>query len=917
MKVSDKYSSKDVRAVATLFNELTSAVLKITGVIALTGMMITLYPPATITASLGLITLVTLGMVGVAALLSKSRGILTSGIKGLKSISTSVLMLTATISLMSTILTVFDKRTVEQSVMLILLLTASMVGVARLLSANRRSIMRGIEGIKSLTVSVMLITGAIGLMALLVSTFDTQDIMMGLGIVMTTVGAMVGFTYILSKMDKKDLDRATHTIMVLTGVLTAVSVISLLVFPKIADNSEDIIKGAGVVGLIMGGLIGMTYLLSKFNTEKIKQANHTMITLTGILVIVALTANLLLVPLGEQLKPAVKGASVVLGVIGIMTLMVWGLSKRGHKDLKWGVVALTTLTAMFVIISLTTKLLLIPIGEQWKEAAKGGVVVMSIIGIMTGVLYALSKIDNGDIKKGVVSLVAITSVFIGITLITDKYLIPIGKQWKDAAKGGTVILGIVAGMGAIIVAVNKFLKENNIKKSVIALGAMTGMLAAVSLLTQKYLVPIGKVGRDALAGAALVEGIIAGLGIIAIGISKGLAKIPYSQLLKGGAVIAGMATLLMFISKTLKPYIQVSKMAANSKMDILVGGGMIAGILGAWGLVIAGVGALVANPIAAVVMAVGGATILGIAGIITAISSALTKYVRLSSLLMKEKANISGSKAVLKSTLSGFKDIVVEVGKLTSFKDGFNMAFGAATITAISGIMNALSKGMMPFIMTIAMIRKHNITQATVKQFKDIVIGGKTGLYDSLKEIIDKLSDIGLISAFKASIISKNLNPIFDTIAKFFEVIKNASNLNYVSEWDKNGNPVAYKSITMQMLKAAATTVSRAFEEFVKALGNGMKAMEGVSVMTLFWFSRSISPIMNSIATFTDSILKVLTASIPYAWDKEGKPIKFRKFQPAEFKRAAIVITDAFATFLETMTPRLKNISGIAGMVVL
>jgi len=47
-------------------------------------------------------------------------------------------------------------------------------------------------------------------------------------------------------------------------------------------------------------------------------------------------------------------------------------------------------------------------------------------------------------------------------------------------------------------------------------------------------------------------------------------------------------------------------------------------------------------------------------------------------------------------------------------------------------------------------------------------------------------------------------------------------------------------------------------------------------MITLFWLSKSISPVMNSVSTFTDSILKVISASIPCEWDKDGKPIKFR-----------------------------------------
>jgi membrane protein len=484
-----------------------------------------------------------------------------------------------------------------------------------------------------------------------------------------------------------------------------------------------------------------------------------------------------------------------------MGLITFGLSKIEDNDLKHATITMAALTIMLVIISLTTDKLLIPIGKQWELAAKGGAVVLSIIGIMSLVVLGLSKIKKDNLREGVIALAAITIIFGGITLITDKYLIPIGKQWVNAAKGETVILGIIAGMGAIIVAVNRYLKENNIRKSIISLGVMTALLAAVSIITQKYLIPIGRKGKNALKGGVLVESIIAGMSLIVIGVTKLISKISTSELIKGGLVIAGIGGLLWILTKALTPYIKLSILAANNKMNILVGGLMIAGILTAWGLLMAGVGALVSNPVVPVVMAVGGATIAGISLIIFGVTKALTPYVALSKLLVKEKQYvISGGKLVTK-VLSEFKDIIVGVGALTSFKDGFNMAIGTAAIADISLVMVGLSKALIPFINTMNMIHKYNITTSTVKQFKDIIIGQRTGLYETLKEVIDKLNEVGILSLMKAKFIAGGLKPIFDTIGKFFEIIKNACNMNYVSEWDKDGKPIAYKSITMPMLK--------------------------------------------------------------------------------------------------------------------
>ena len=917
LKITEKYSDKDIKALGVFFKELSNTVLKITASIAALSLIVTLFPTETIIKSMGIIGIVTLGMVGVAVLLSLHEGHLTEGIKGIETISKSVLLMTVAIGSMALITKLADKQTLVVSVGIILLVTTVMTGIALLLSTNKKTLEAGIDGIKTIATSVLLITAAIGLITLIVANTDVNNILTGLGIVVGTVTVMVGLTVLLSKIDKDNMEQARNTMYALTAILTVVSLVSLLVFPKIADNAEDILKGSLVVGGIILGMVAITYAISKIDEKSLHNANITMITLTGILVIVALTAQYILAPLGDQWEPAAKGAVVVLGIIGLMSLITFGLSKIEDNDLKHATITMAALTIMLVIISLTTDKLLIPIGKQWELAAKGGAVVLSIISIMSLVVLGLSKIKKDNLREGVIALAAITIIFGGITLITDKYLIPIGKQWVNAAKGGTAILGIIAGMGAIIVAVNRYLKENNIRKSIISLGVMTALLAAVSIITQKYLIPIGKKGKDALKGGVLVEGIIAGMSLIVIGVSKLMSKTSTSELIKGGLVIAGIGGLLWILTKALTPYIKLSILAANNKMNILVGGLMIAGILTAWGLLMVGVGALVSNPVVPVVMAVGGATIAGISLIIFGVTKALTPYVALSKLLVKEKQYVIQSGKLVTKVLSEFKDIIVGVGALTSFKDGFNMAIGTAAIADISLVMVGLSKGLMPFINIMNMIHKYNITTSTVKQFKDIIIGQRTGLYETLKEVIDKLNEVGILSLMKAKFIAGGLKPIFDTIGKLFELIKNACNMNYVSEWDKDGKPIAYKSITMPMLKQAAGVISKAFEQFLVSLAVGVQALSKTSMVTLYWLSKSISPVMNSVATFTDAILKVISATIPCEWDKDGKPIKFRQFQPAEFQRAAIVITDAFTTFLETMTPRLQGISKIAGMVVL
>lgn len=249
-----------------------------------------MFPIETIIKSMSIIGMVTIGMVSVAVLLSLHEGKLTKGIKGIEAISKSVLLMTAAIGVMALITKLVDKQTMLVSIGIVLLVTVTMTSIALLLSTNKRTLEKGIDGIKTIATSVLLITAAIGLITLIVANADINDILMGLSIVIGTVTVMTGLAILLGTIDKDNMESARHTMYALTGILTVVSLVSLLIFPQIADNAEDIIKGSLIVGGIILGMVAITYAISKIDDKSLFNANMTMITLTGILVIVALTA---------------------------------------------------------------------------------------------------------------------------------------------------------------------------------------------------------------------------------------------------------------------------------------------------------------------------------------------------------------------------------------------------------------------------------------------------------------------------------------------------------------------------------------------------------------------------------------------------------------------------------------------------
>ncbi len=261
---------------------------------------------------------------------------------------------------------------------IVTLVVASMIGVVWALNAIMKDKDNNIEGaidaLKMLTIMFLAIS--------LITAFilpkiaeNWEDTLIGAVMTIAIIGIMVGITTILSKINKDNLQQATLTISVLTVILLAVSIIALTILPKIADNWEETLKGAGVVALIMIGLIGITYILGRIDSDNLKQGLIAMSVLTVILLAVSIIALTILPKLADNWKEIAIGAVITLGIITLMSAIVIGLSwliKSGSgKDLLYATASLIIMGVILLGIAYITKEFLIPLGKQSTEALWG------------------------------------------------------------------------------------------------------------------------------------------------------------------------------------------------------------------------------------------------------------------------------------------------------------------------------------------------------------------------------------------------------------------------------------------------------------------------------------------------------------------------------------------------------------------
>ena len=687
------------------------------------------------------------------------------------------------------------------------------------------------KALKNVLVSTAIIAGvaliANFLLAPLADKFG--DVLIGAGVVFGIIAGISVMVYIINKkLKNSQVEQAAKSIGIMTAIFGAVSIIALTLLPGIGEKAREVTIGLIIVAVIMAGMYVILKGLSKISPKNLNAARDAVLAEALMLGVVSFIAAYLLIPIGEKAGATLKGFGVVALIIAALIGATYLLAKIKSKDLYAASIAIITISALVTVVSLVSLLLFIPIGEQAESIFWGGFVVLSIVAIMTLIIWGLSKIDPKNLLMASISLVAITVILLTVSLITKEILIPIGYEWKDAALGAVIVVVLIAVMAGGI-ALLSLIKESKAKSAALTMISIAAVLFVVSYVVDKYLISIGQNAEDALYGSGIVVGLLLAMsGIIAIAGQMDLKTIG-----KGAAALIAVSGVLYIMGKLIPDYIDLCTKLYDNAEKVAWGSGGVLLLLGGWGAIMAGIGALVANPIVAGVMAAGAATLAVMSGVIYAISSSLDVYIDLIKKMEENNINASSFKEFTKMFLGNGDD-----------KDG-------------------------------------------------------TSFIGSIKAVVEAFHEIGIWGSLKAGFIAKRLKPIFETIKMFIDIVSNITSMKFVSEWDANGKPVAYETLTLAQFKEAGKTISIVFGTFLTQLGIGLKNIKDVSVGAILLLSKGIGPVMKSIKDFTSAILSVLSSKIPDEYDENGKPIKWRKFDAAEFSQAASLITDAFLVFLE------------------
>ena len=172
--------------------------------------------------------------------------------------------------------------------------------------------------------------------------------------------------------------------------------------------------------------------------------------LTGTLLVVSLTIRTLLIPIGEQFKDAMLGViaagAVVTGLVALVKWMTTFEETKLHEAYK----SMGVLAATLLVVSLTIRYILTPIGQNASDALQGTIIAMAVVSGLVGLVKWMTTFDEKKLHEAYKSMAVLNGTLLIVSLTIRYILMPIGKQAKEALFGTAIAMAVVSGLIGLV-----------------------------------------------------------------------------------------------------------------------------------------------------------------------------------------------------------------------------------------------------------------------------------------------------------------------------------------------------------------------------------------------------------------------------------------------------------------------------------
>jgi len=304
----------------------------------------------------------------------------------------------------------------------------------------------------------------------------------------------------------------------------------------------------------------------------------------------------------------------VLVVVGAIVALFVGVSLVANKIKNAAIgFGIFSATVLFLIIPMIYAMDKIPLLVFTVGLIKMTFVV-AICTVFVAVLSLIGRFTKGSVKESVggLALLALTIGFLILPLIKHISTFPL-EQLKD---GMLKITGIIL----VCIGIMKLASLVDAKQATFSLGGILIFSLLLKFLIVPLLLDMAKLDwKMLLYGVGNAAIAILGLGGIAFLIGL-IAKQVGLNMVLGAAVILGLTLIMSYLASTLEKFVK------KDWKEIYKGLGLATLAIVLFGLVVTGIGFLVANPLSAIIVGAGLLTILGLSFVAGYLADSLDKF---------------------------------------------------------------------------------------------------------------------------------------------------------------------------------------------------------------------------------------------------------------------------------------------------
>lgn len=415
----------------------------------------------------------------------------------------------------------------------------------------------------------------------LIGAMDKKTLTQGT-IVISILGGLMIALIAVSKNSKK----ATKAIYALTGLITVVGVV---IYALGSLEWKSALSASVGVSVVLLSLAETMKIVSKVKLKKnlpgilslmvivlgaVALILHTMVEFSGDIkkAIGISTALAILIPsLAASMKmlsgfksisaKAQKQLLVMIGIVGIIGLIITGLTKFGGNDISTAVTVATSIAILLPIITGCFAILSKTKLKMRKDAIiQFGILAAVIVGIGEAISLIAKRVDSETMNKGkpiIASIYAVTPLLIATFAILSKAKL---KLRKGTAKDFAVLATIAIAIGGAIAAL-ALIPGTDITRVISIVGSIGVLMPILSKTFNMLRSSKGKIDTKLLRQFALFGTIAVALGGVIAAISS-ISKATVSRTIS----VAGSIALLIPVLTSTFNSMRKSKAKIDTKL---------------------------------------------------------------------------------------------------------------------------------------------------------------------------------------------------------------------------------------------------------------------------------------------------------------------------------------------------------------